>query len=87
VAILPLRRYGKLNNLEEIFKNLATFPFKTYLRRLTNGWGGNVLNEPHFLGKDIKKSCKIDENPTKLTPHFFKKSVFFSFKGFFMFNG
>jgi hypothetical protein len=43
---------------------------------------------PHFLGKDIKKSRKIDENPTKLTPYFFKKCVFFFlFLGFLMFNG
>lgn len=87
LAILPLRRYGKLNNLEKKFRNLATFHFKTYLGRLNNGWGENVLNEPHFLGKDIKKSCKIHENPTNLTPHFFKKCVFFLlFLGFFFFN-
>jgi len=77
LAILPLGRYGKLNNLEEFFKNLATFPFKTYLGRLNNGWGGNVLNESHFHGKDIKKRCKIDENPTKLTGHFFQKKILF----------
>jgi len=75
LAILPLGWYGKLNNLEEFFKNLATFPFKTYLGRLNNGWGGNMFSEPHFLGKNIKKSRKTDENPTKLTPHFFKKCV------------
>jgi hypothetical protein len=76
LAILPLRRYEKLN-LEENFKNLAKFPFKTFLRRLNNGLGGNVLSEPHFLGKDIKKCRKIDENPTKLTS-ISSKNVFFS---------
>jgi hypothetical protein len=79
LAILPLGRYRKLNSSEENFKNLATFPFKTYLGKLNNGWGGNVLNEPHFLGKDIKKSHKTNENPTKPTPYFFKKCVFFLF--------